>query len=124
RLVIRTNTPPDFWALAHPLSVFWGYFWRETPLAFLASVPGIVAACAIILPVVCWMSYRLYQLPERNKLILPYLLRLAAAATFMPRTANDYNLFFLPLAILVVWDKRDSVVVHILMGFLLLWWQP
>jgi hypothetical protein len=38
--------------------------------------------------------------------------------------ANDYSLFFLPLAALAVWDRRDPVAVHVGLGFMLLWAQP
>ena len=47
-----------------------------------------------------------------------------SADTFLPPVSNDYNLFFLPVAALAVWDRRDPVVVHMLMGLLALWWQP
>jgi hypothetical protein len=33
-------------------------------------------------------------------------------------------LIFLPLAALAVWDRRDPVGVHVLMAYMLLWWQP
>ena len=54
----------------------------------------------------------------------PFLLWVLAMASFVPPVANDYNLFFLPLAALAVWDRRDPVYVHVMMAFLLLWWQP
>jgi hypothetical protein len=38
--------------------------------------------------------------------------------------SNDYNLFFLPMAALAAWDRRDPVFVHVLMGMFLFWWQP
>ena len=57
-------------------------------------------------------------------MVLPYFLFVAAAATYVPKVANDYSLFFLPLAALAVWDRRDPVAVHVGLGFMLLWAQP
>ncbi len=125
--VIQHNTPGGFDPTAHTISGFWKYFfegWTGTRLAFLARLPATVAACVLVLPVVLGVSWRLWQTPQRERLVFPYLLWLAAAATFMPKTANDYNFFFLPLAVLAVCDRRDGVVVHMLLGLLLLWWQP
>ena len=48
----------------------------------------------------------------------------AAVATFIPAVANDYNLVFLPLAAVAVWDRRDPVVVHLALAGLALWAQP
>jgi hypothetical protein len=49
---------------------------------------------------------------------------LVAVATFFPPIANDYNLVFLPLAALALYDPRDRTIVHILAAYLLLWLQP
>ena len=57
-------------------------------------------------------------------MLFPYWLWLTAAGTFLPVGANDYNLFFLPLAALIVWDRRDPLWNHVLMVPMLLWWQP
>jgi hypothetical protein len=52
------------------------------------------------------------------------MLWIVALATFVPQVSNDYNLCFLPLAVLAVWDRRDPLLVHVAVALLLLWWQP
>jgi hypothetical protein len=65
-----------------------------------------------------------YQCQNRKWLVFPYLTWLVAAATYLPVVSHDYNLIFLPVAALALWDRRDPVWVHFLMALLLLWWQP
>ena len=55
---------------------------------------------------------------------LPYLLWLAAAATFGLPVSYDYNLIFLPLAAFAVWDRRDGVGGAILLLATAAWAQP
>ena len=66
----------------------------------------------------------MWRCSVRDQILYPYFTWLMAAATFFPPVSNDYNLFYLPLAALAVWDRRDAVVVHLLLALLLLWWQP
>ena len=66
----------------------------------------------------------LFVVQRPSRAILPYFLWLTAAATFLPPVANDYSLVFLPLAIVAIWDRRDPTPVHMVMGLVLLWWQP
>ncbi len=108
---------------AHTLSTFWKPLWSGTPLARLTAVPGKLGAVLLLAPLVVWVSYRVYRRPD-GRLVWPYLVWLAAAATFLPQVSYDYNLVFLPLAALAVWDRRDPVWVHVLFAFCLLWWQP
>jgi hypothetical protein len=109
---------------AHTLTTYWKPFWTDTLLSGLAGVPGTLAALVLVLPLAGWVSYRVYRRADCPGLLFPYLVWLAAAATFLPKVSNDYNLVFLPLAVLAVWDRRDPVWVHLLMAFCLLWWQP
>jgi hypothetical protein len=108
----------------HSLTGCWKALWLGTPWARLAQVPALAASLSLVLPVVGAVSWRVWRTPEPAPLVFPYLVWLAAVATFVPPIANDYNLIFLPLAALAVWDRRDPVLVHGLMAFLLLWWQP
>ncbi len=55
---------------------------------------------------------------------MPFLLWLAACATYIMPVAFDYNLFFLPLAMVGLWRARDGWATHLLLGFSLLAWQP
>jgi hypothetical protein len=71
-----------------------------------------------------WVSFQLFRRRSGGALLFPYLTWLVAVGTFFPPVSNDYNLFFLPLAALAVWDQRDRVVIHLMIAPLLLWWQP
>ncbi|HLJ95848.1 MAG TPA: glycosyltransferase family 87 protein [Gemmataceae bacterium] len=110
--------------VVHTLSSCWPLLWRDTPWAILSRIPGTLAALGLLAPLVLLISYRIFHCPSPRSLLLPYLLWLAAAATFLPPISIDYNLVFLPLACIAVWDRRDPVAVHLCMAFTLLWAQP
>lgn len=109
---------------AHPLGVFWKQSWEGTRFDRLARLPATATAIALVLPLALGVSYGLFRCPNASAVLYPYLLWLTALATFIPPIANDYNLFFLPLAALAVWDRRDPLIIHLMMALLLLWWQP
>ena len=109
---------------AHSLSANWWRLWVHTPVAWLGRLDGRLAAIAILGPLLCWVSYHLFRCPQRDRLAYPYLMWILALATFVPPIANDYSLGFLPLAALVVSDRRDPFLVKLAMAALCLWWQP
>lgn len=124
RIVTTTQKPTIFYPSVHTLSAYWDITWPGTPLAWLGRFPGTAIAATFILTLALWMTWQLRRCPDGERLAYPYLLWLAALATFLPPISNDYNFFYLPLAALALWDRRDPVLVHVLMAFLLLWWQP
>jgi Glycosyltransferase family 87 len=108
----------------HTITGCWGLLWAHTPLDWLAVIPGQAAWAVLMLPPVAWVSYRLARCATPEKLLVPYLLWVTAVATFLPSVSNDYNLVFLPLAGLTVWDRRDPVLAHVLLALMVVWWQP
>lgn len=110
--------------LEHSISRCWKPFWESTGWTGLTRIPGTWAAVALVLPLVLSVSVCVYRSRRTASMIYPYFLWIVAAATFVPAMANDYNLLFLPMAAVAVWDRRDSALVHVLMGYLLVWWQP
>jgi hypothetical protein len=120
--VAEYNIP--FHVSAHPLTTYWSHFWEGTRLAMLARLPAPAAAAFVLLPGILWVTAAIFRCRNRNRLLVPYLMWLTAAATFAAPVSNDYNLFFLPLAALAVWDRRDPMIVHLMMAPLLFWWQP
>jgi hypothetical protein len=55
---------------------------------------------------------------------LPILLWVMALATFWMPQSYDYNLIYLPLLMVAVWDKREPVWVQLLLLLSLSWWIP
>jgi hypothetical protein len=121
---------PDVWGrrfvlpLNHSITLNWELLWEGTKLAPLAKVPGPVAAAAVVGGLFVWVAFRIYHCPDPRPLALPFFLWAAAAATFVPKVANDYSLFFLPIAALAVWDRRDSMAVHVGLASMALWAEP
>ena len=113
-----------FISWSHTVSGSWSLFCRNTHLNWLGHLPGTAGWGLLVFPFVLWVSYWVAKVPDPSRLIYPYFLWLIAAATYLPPIANDYSLFFLPLAALAVWDHRDKAWVHVLMAFLVIWWQP
>jgi hypothetical protein len=114
----------QFLAFHHALGGWWRVLCLQLHWRTLARLPEPLVTLGLLAPLLGWVSYRLFRCPDRMSLVFPYLTWLAAAASFLPPVAYDYSLVFLPLAALAVWDRRDPVFVHLLMAFLLLWWQP
>jgi Glycosyltransferase family 87 len=102
--------------------------WKALPVVRanrpLRRISPPVAAALLLVPVLIAVSRQVAQSREATSLIAPYFLWLTALATFAMPYAIDYNLIPLPLAALCVWDRRDPVFVHMMMGLFLLWWQP
>jgi hypothetical protein len=109
----------------HSLSASWPRVCADVHCAGLARrLPGTVGWALLVLPMAFVVSYRVARAADPSRLLYPYFLWLTAAATYLPLIANDYNLLFLPLAALAVWDRRDRVAVHVVMAAVLIWWQP
>jgi hypothetical protein len=97
-------------------------FVRESHI--LNQVPGFVLSGLLLLPVMVLVGRRIARAKDPQALTLPYMLWLAAVATFALPYSNDYNLVTLPLTVLAVWDRRDRAVVQAALALSLLWLQP
>jgi len=111
---------------AHPLGAWWKLLWRGTGWDQLGKLPELLSASCLLLPLVGWVSLAVFRLPAhaRMRIVFPYFLWLAGTGTFFSPMAYDYNLLFLPLTGLAAWDRRDPLLVPLLMGSALLWLQP
>jgi len=105
----------------HSLTECWGWLWMNTPLESISGYLGTAVMLGILL---IWVGIYIYRCPGRQVLTYPYLTWILSLATFVPAVSNDYNLFFIPLTALAIWDHRDPIIVHIGMLPVLLWWQP
>ncbi len=120
----EVETLPAAPPMVHSISWGWTATWEGTRLAELAMVPGPIAAGAIVGSLLAWVSLGLYRCRDPRPAVLPFLLWTLAAATFVPKVANDYNLVFLPMAMLAVWDRRDPLPVHAGLALACLVLQP
>jgi hypothetical protein len=118
---------PSRYGVVHPsvhtLAGCWPLFWEHTRLKWLIHVPGWAVWLAAAIPLTGWVSWHVRR-SGGGALLLPYFCWLTTVGTFLPGVSNDYNLVYLPVAVLAVWDRRDPVWLHVLMAFLLLHWQP
>ena len=108
----------------HPLSSGLASLWLGSTFHWLGLLPGKIIAVALLISALVWVSYHVYTCPRRETVVYPYLLWIVALATFVPPVSNDYNLVFLPLAVLAAWDRRDPLLVQVALALLLIWWQP
>ena len=112
------------WPWEHPLAQTLASLWLGTKFSWLGLLPGKVMAVILLLTPLVWVTYHVYRCPVRDALTYPYLLWVVALATFVPAVSSDYNLCFLPLAVLAAWDRRDPLLVHVAIALLFIWWQP
>lgn len=108
----------------HPLSTALSGIWLGTKFNWIGLFPAKVLAVMLLFLILAWVTYYVYKCPNRHILSYPYLLWIVALATFVPPVSNDYNLCFLPLAVLCVWDLRDPLRVQVALALFLIWWQP
>jgi hypothetical protein len=108
----------------HSLSLSISNLLYHTPLDPLAATLGKVGAAALLLPLLAWVTWRIFRCNRPAAVAYPYMLWVVALATFMPPVCNDYNFCVMPLVVLAVWDRRDPLLVHVAIALLLLWWQP
>jgi len=122
-MILLSNMGPDdrIWPWQHSLTECWSRLWGNT---LLKNVPGFIATAIILGLLFIWVGYEIYRCPKRKLLAYPYLCWVLGLATFIPQISNDYNLFFLPMTALAVWNVRDSLIMQISLAPFLLWWQP
>lgn len=128
REIASRTTPSSMWLspVQHSVSTFWPHIWSNTSLKVLSNVPGPVVSVLLLAPALALVGWRFWRLDSRflGRFALPLFLWIVAAGTFALPYSNDYNLIFLPLAILAVYDRRDPPWVAMALGLLALSWQP
>jgi SAM-dependent methyltransferase len=113
-----------FWGSLHSPGNWWPAFWLRLGSPSIATWPLLVAQVVTLAPVTLWGLWRIYRATDGARLILPVLLWIMTAATFWMPLSYDYNLIYLPLLILALWDRRHAGWVHAALALSLLWWLP
>jgi Glycosyltransferase family 87 len=108
----------------HSLANSWAPLWSQSKLQFLTRIPGTIMLALLVGGLLLWVGWHVVRCANPDRVVLPLLLWIMTAATFVPSVSNDYNLVWLPLAMLAAWDKRDPVFVHVGLGFACLYLQP
>jgi hypothetical protein len=111
----------DVYPFVHSLTTLWPVMFRRTPLA---SVPGLIGTAVVFGAAWLGVAWMIFRSPGRERLFLPFVLWTMALGTYALPISYDYNLFFLLLTVLCLWDRRDPIIVHVMMLSVLVWWQP
>ncbi len=128
RQIASTNTQSMMWLspIQHSIGTYWPRLWENTVLNGLCSLPGPAVSVLLLGPIVALVGWRVWRVNVQHvsNLSLPLLLWIVAAGTFALPYSNDYNLIFLPLAILAVYDRRDPLWIALSLGLVAVYWQP
>ncbi len=105
----------------HSLTAAWERMTEGSPFGLIPALP----LCGLLLVgLALWVGRAIRPVASRWEVVYVYFLLLTAAATFLPSATNDYNLIFLPVGILAVWDLHDPWPIQLLMALFLPFWQP
>ncbi|MBX3378780.1 MAG: DUF2029 domain-containing protein [Phycisphaeraceae bacterium] len=114
-----------YMAYAHPIGAWWTLMWKRAGVDFFGKLPEAVIAVVLMLPFLALASSPILNLPahRRANLVLPYLFVAISIGTFILPISYDYNLLFLPLALLCVTNLRSRRALALLV-IGLPWLQP
>ena len=113
-----------FWGSMHSPGNWWPALWLRFGLESIAAWPVLAVQIATLAPVTLWGCWQIYRVPNSARLALPILLWIMALATFWMPQSYDYNLIYLPLLMVAVWDQREPPWVKLLLLLSLPWWIP
>ena len=112
----------------HAIGQFWPALWKGAPgpLSAVGGLPGPLASALLLGPPTLLIALGLARAGREraDRLALPAMLWLTAAATFAMPYSNDYNLIALPMAALAIARRDDPMPVVMALGLLLPYWQP
>jgi hypothetical protein len=109
---------------SHSLLMHWELIWRDLGLPSVARISALPVVVGLVLVVVLYVSWKVFQAKPSSTCTWPYLLWLLAMGTLVNTISMDYNLLYIPLAVLAVFDYRDRWWKIVLIAPLLLWLQP
>ena len=98
---------PPLEAFSHSLPIYWRTFWTGHPI--LQRVPGVIGSGLLLLPMIGFLSWKIFRLQESSEAAWPFLLWITLAGTFWMPVSYDYNLIYLPILALAVLSPRRLV---------------
>jgi hypothetical protein len=119
-----TNRPAIFYPGFHSLTGYWPLLSTSPDTAWLLAIPKFGAAVILIVIPCLVVFFIAVHSPNAKAVTTPLVLWLTAAFTFLPEVANDYNLVFLPLAMLVIWRPSHPWWLQGLFAYALLAYSP
>jgi hypothetical protein len=109
----------------HSPGDWWFALWVRLGIASPVSWPLFVVHLVTLAPVTLWGCWATFRAPGRERMVLPVLLWIMTIATYWMPLSFDYNLIFLPLLVMCLWDRRDPGWLQVLVvSSLLPWWLP
>ena len=115
---------PFYLDYSHSLISHWQLIARDLHWPQLAQLPAQTLVSVGLFGVIVAVAWRVFRRHQTLAIAWPFFLWLTAMATFVSPISNDYNLLFIPLAVLSVWSAADSWRLQLCVGSVLLWWQP
>jgi hypothetical protein len=89
----------------------------------LGRIPGSAVAVVAIAPLLLWVHHEVFRARSRA-VTYPLFLFTVSLASFVPEIANDYSLFFLPLAAASVVGTGDCLTARAALALSLVAIQP
>ena len=121
---LTAATVAGYTPFSHALGASWHLLWPDLGVPALGALPGTPAAATLVLLLIGAAGWHVYRAERRTDVAWPFLLWVVALGTFVSGISHDYNLIFVPLALLALWDARDPWWAQAIAGANLLWLQP
>jgi hypothetical protein len=112
------------WGSLHSPGNWWPALWLRLGVESVASWPSLAVQFVMLTPVTLWGFWQIFRMQGPTRLALPILLWVMAVATFWMPQSYDYNLIYLPLLMVAVWDNREPRWLQFLLLLSLPWWLP
>lgn len=112
------------WGARHSPGDWWWRFWLWAGVIAPASWPVALVHVVTLTPVTAWGFWRIFTSKEAARMPLPILLWAATVGTYWMPYSYDYNLIFLPLLFVALWDTREPWWMQALVLLSAVWWVP
>lgn len=121
---LSVYTLSTMWGSLHSPGNWWPALWLSLGSESIASWPLLIVQLFTLAPVALLGCWQIFRMQDPSQMSLPVLLWILVLATFAMPTSWDYNLIYLPLLMVTLWDRRDPWWVHVLFLMSVPWWIP